>query len=59
VRARGALNRRNRADGAAWAKYKGTEWEPLLHVDSVAYRADPHEAEAMVGPEPEIYRVDP
>eukprot|EP01047_Picozoa_sp_COSAG01_P041439 COSAG01_NODE_3555_length_5940_cov_3.170519_1_plen_267_part_10 len=32
----------------AWKKYGGTEWEPLLNIDSVTYRRDKFEAQAMV-----------
>lgn len=34
--------------GLAWKKYGGGEWESLLSVDSVTYRRDGYEAEAMV-----------
>jgi hypothetical protein len=34
--------------GRAWAKYAGTPYERLLNVDSIVYRRDMDEAEAMV-----------
>ena len=34
--------------GRAWTKYGGTDFERLLNVDSVVYRRDMDEAEAMV-----------
>jgi hypothetical protein len=34
--------------GKAWAKYAGTPYERLLNVDSIVYRRDMDEAEAMV-----------
>ena len=34
--------------GKASSAYAGTEWEPLLNIDSVTYRRDVEEAEAML-----------
>jgi hypothetical protein len=34
--------------GKAWAKYGGTPYERLLNVDSITYRRDMDEAEAMI-----------
>eukprot|EP01047_Picozoa_sp_COSAG01_P016036 COSAG01_NODE_811_length_13417_cov_6.641012_8_plen_1526_part_00 len=34
--------------GKAWQKYGGTEFEKLLNIDSISYRRDKHEAQAML-----------